>query len=455
MERVSTGNPDLDMILGGGFPRNSINVVMGAPGSGKTILAEQLVFANAGPDCRALYLTTLSEPLAKMVGYLQSYAFVNIDRIGTDVIYHSLSEELMADPQQLHTEILELIKEYRPRIIVIDSFKAIADLLPNVQAWRKMVFDIAGLLTAYGATALWIGEYTWETGSGPIEFAVADGIIDLHRIQRGSRDERYLRVAKLRGSDFLAGNHAFWIAADGLHIFPRLVTPAIPPDYQPILERLPTGIHGLDSMVEQGWLRGTATLVQGPSGSGKSMLAWHFLRKGVEEGEPVLLVNFQENPVQLRRSMKSLGWNVEELLVPTKIDQLYTSPVELQIDTIVQEIFRRLGERGIKRLVIDAVGDLCKSAQDPTRFDDYMYSLLQHLAVMNVTVMLTMETPRLVPDQPQFEAGVAYMSDNIVSLSVELGDELCRFIRVLKTRGSAHDGRRRALRLGASGVAVE
>lgn len=455
MERVSTGNPELDHILSGGFPRNSINVVMGAPGSGKTILAEQLVFANAGPECKVLYVTTLSEPLAKMIGYLQDYAFVDVARIGSDVIYHSLSEELMADPQQMHAEMLALIKEHRPKIIVIDSFKAIADLLPNTQAWRTMVFELAGLLTAYGATALWIGEYTWETGSGPIEFAVADGIIDLQRVQRGSRDERYLRVAKLRGSNFLAGNHAFWIAADGLHIFPRLVTPPVTPDYKPVLERLQTGIKGLDAMVEQGWLRGTATLIQGPSGSGKTMLALQFLRQAVEDGESALLVNFQENPVQLRRTMNSLGWDAEDLLSEAKIDHLYVSPVELQIDTIVEEIFRRLSERSIKRLVIDAVGDLRKSAHDATRFDDYLYSMLQHFAIRNITVLLTVETPRSSPDQPPFDGGVSYMSDNIVALSVELGAELHRWVRILKTRGSAHDGRRRTLGIGPQGVVVE
>jgi circadian clock protein KaiC len=153
--------------------------------------------------------------------------------------------------------------------------------------------------------------------------------------------------------------------------------------------------------------------------------------------------------------MNSLGWDADALLSPSKIDHLYTSPVELQIDTIVQEIVRRLSERQVKRLVIDSVGDLRKSAHDPTRFDDYLYSMLQHFAVTNVTVMLTAETPRAAPDQPPFEAGVSYMSDNIVSLSVELGAELDRTIRILKTRGSAHDGRKRKLRIGKSGVSVE
>jgi len=460
MERVSTGNPELDLILSGGFPRNSINIVMGVPGSGKTILVEQLAFANAGPDCRALYLTTLSEPLPKLVSYLQNYEFVDINRIGTDIIYHSLGEHSLRDglsnePQRLIDEIFQLITKHRPRIIIIDSFKAIADLLPDAQAWRRLSFDLAGVLGAYGTTSFWVGEYTWETGAGPTEFAIADGIIELERIQRGSRDERYLRVAKLRGSDFLDGNHAFRIAADGLHVFPRFVTPSAAPDYQPIRERLQTGIAGLDAMVQEGWLRGTTTLIQGPSGAGKSMIALHFLRQGAMDGEPTLLVNFQENPAQLRRTMDSLGWDSDHLLRPENIDHLYISPVELQIDTIVQEMFRRISERGIKRLVVDAIGDLRKSAYDPSRFDDYIYALIQHCAATNVAAMFTFETPRGYLDHPLVMTDVSYMSDNIVSLTMELGDDLHRGIRILKTRGSAHDGRRRTLRIGSQGVTVE
>ena len=71
LRRVSTGNPGADAILGGGFPANSINIIMGAPGTGKTIFAQQLALSNADPDRPVLYVTTLSEPLAKVVTYLQ------------------------------------------------------------------------------------------------------------------------------------------------------------------------------------------------------------------------------------------------------------------------------------------------------------------------------------------------------------------------------------------------
>ena len=84
-ERMSSGNPEADYILGGGFPANSINIIMGHPGSGKTILAEQLIFHNAGVDRPILYFTTLSEPLAKVVRYLQGFRFFDESKIGTQV----------------------------------------------------------------------------------------------------------------------------------------------------------------------------------------------------------------------------------------------------------------------------------------------------------------------------------------------------------------------------------
>ena len=81
--RISSGNAEADHTLGGGFPPNSINIVMGHPGSGKTIFAEQLIFHNAGDDRPILYLTTLSEPLAKVVRYLQEFHFFDESKLGT------------------------------------------------------------------------------------------------------------------------------------------------------------------------------------------------------------------------------------------------------------------------------------------------------------------------------------------------------------------------------------
>src|SRR5215218_7882154 len=132
IERMSSGNQETDYILGGGFPANSINIVMGHPGSGKTIFAEQLIFHNASDDRPILYFTTLSEPLAKVVRYLQGFQFFDEAKLGTQVIYEDLGEVLAGDgPTALLPFLENAIKTLSPKIIVIDSFKAVHDLTPS------------------------------------------------------------------------------------------------------------------------------------------------------------------------------------------------------------------------------------------------------------------------------------------------------------------------------------
>jgi circadian clock protein KaiC len=263
-------------------------------------------------------------------------------------------------------------------------------------------------------------------------------------------------VAKLRGSRFLDGDHAFTIGRGGLRVFPRLVGPHRPPPYAANGERLHSGIHGLDEMIQNGWLRGTSTLVVGPSGAGKTLLGLHFLRQGAEDGEPSLLVGFQESPVQVQREIHSLGWDVEALFAPGCLDILYRSPVELQIDTIVQELFARIERDRVKRVVIDALGDLERSAADPRRFFDYLYALTQHFATHDVASMLILEEEsRHASLDGSAGTHLLYVSDNLLRLEMELGSELARTVRILKSRGSAHDGRRRGLRIAEQGLEVQ
>ncbi len=454
MRRLKTGNGELDLILGGGFPEHAIHVVMGAPGTGKTMLAEQLSFANAGGDRPVLYVATFSEPLQKLVGFLQEYGFVAPAKIGSEVVYEYIGEELLSSPEKAPERVQELLQLHRPKVVVIDSFKALADLMPDRRAWRRTLDGIAGILSAYDTTAFWVGEYTGEMMADLPEFAVADGIVDLTREERGSRDERFLRVLKLRGSGFLPGRHPIRLGAKGIEAFRRLVTPAAPPDYSPVVERLKSGIAGLDRMIATGWLRGTATLVVGPSGAGKTSLGLHFLRAGVEQGEPGLLASFQESPTQLGRLMKSLGWDPATTLGPGRLEHLYCSPVELQIDAVAAELARRVDEGGVRRVVIDAVSDLEKSAADVNRYRDFLYALTQRFAVRGVTSMLLVEAATPSPAHEISIDGVSNMSDNILLLEMLLGDDLERTIRVLKSRGSEHDGRRRSLHITRSGISV-
>jgi circadian clock protein KaiC len=449
LQRVSSGNVELDGILQGGFPANSINVVMGQPGTGKTVFAEQLVFHNANGDRPILYFTTLAEPLAKVVHYAQQFNFFDETKLGTSVRYEDLGPELARDGISiLLPRLKEAVRSDSPRIIVIDSFKAVNDLVASPRELRQVVYELTGLFTAYDTTVFLLGEYEPADVAKYPEFAAADGIVEFSRRELGVRDERFFRVLKLRGSQYSEGAHAFRITKAGLEVYPRLVSPAFPADYLALKERVSTGIADLDDMTQGGFWRGSSTLLAGRSGSGKTSLALQFAAAGARAGEPTLYVNFQENPTQLQRSVEWLGLKTN---VPNgrSLDFLYASPVELPIDSIMVQIFRRMKEGAIQRLVIDAIGDLANSANDPQRFHNYLYALLQYLAVHRVSSMLTLETRG---EDSIWDGAINSLSDNMIVLGMGGADVTRRTLRILKTRGSGHDLRVRQVEITADGV---
>ncbi len=453
-ERMGSGNPEADYILGGGFPANSINIVMGHPGSGKTIFAEQLIFHNAGDDRPILYFTTLSEPLAKVVRYLQGFRFYDEEKLGTQVIYEDIGPQLAADGAGALVPLLaEAIRTLSPKVIVIDSFKAVHDLAPTVAERRRMVYEMTALLSAYGTTAFLLGEYTEDDILAYPEFAVADGIVELSRRRLGNRDERYFRVYKLRGSRYLEGAHAFRITSAGLDVYPRLVSPQMPQGYEPATERLSIGVRGLDEMLGGGLWRGTTTLLAGPSGAGKTTIGLQFAFEGAGQGEPTLYMSFQENPTQLMRTIRGLGADVEELQ-RQGLDLVYASPVELQIDSIIVDLFRRIEHGDVRRLVLDAVGDLASAATDPQRLHDYLYALVQHLAVRTITSVLNFETTGNTISHGGMQNAMSYLSDNVLLLTLDGEERTRRALRVVKTRGSAHDTRVREVAIWSGGLSV-
>ncbi len=317
-----------------------------------------------------------------------------------------------------------------------------------------MLHEVAGLLAAYNTTVLLVGEYRHEDIVTFPEFAVADGIIELARNALGTRDERYLRVFKLRGSSYRQGFHAFDITSEGVAVYPRLVSPVEATSYSRDTSRASSGVPGLDAMLGGGFWTGSSTLLAGPTGSGKTTMGIQFILEGLRRGERCLLVNFQENPTQLAHQIEEIGGKLDDD-ARGRLELLYYSAVELSIDRIIVSIFQALNRSAIRRVVIDALGDLAMAANDPTRMHDYLYALVQHFAVRGVSSVLTLETDPPIMSSDATHGRLSHMTDNIVFLEIrEKEGTVGRTLRIAKARGIAHDLQSRELKIEAGGLRV-
>ena len=226
MDRVPTGIAELDEILDGGLPAGSLAVLAGPPGTGKTILAQQLAFSASSEDHPALYYTTLSESHAKMRRHLSSLDFYDASKLDGAVQFLHVTELLQGtsdDDRGLEgffDEILHAAFDTSPSVIVVDSFKSLHHFVTG-NRMREAVFDLASKVSHTGALLLLVGEYTEDEILADPEFAVADAILEVSHDIDGPVDRRYLRVRKLRGSASLMGKHAFRISDRGYELFPR------------------------------------------------------------------------------------------------------------------------------------------------------------------------------------------------------------------------------------------
>ena len=220
-EVLATGVPHLDRILGGGLLRRSVAMLIGNPGTGKTVLAQQLAFHAAAHGAAALYLTGYSETHDKLVAHNRGLDFFAPDLIGTQVQFGSVPDLLRAGAEATEDAIVATARAQRAALVVLDGFGSLRRLLPDDQAAAHFLYALGAKLALLGATTLVVLEGDPDEAARSPELTVCDVVLALRRERRDGRHRRLLEVLKARGAAPLPGEHPFTINQAGLQIFPR------------------------------------------------------------------------------------------------------------------------------------------------------------------------------------------------------------------------------------------
>ncbi len=456
INRLATGVPGFDAVLGGGVPEFSFNLIAGPPGCGKTTLAFQMMFAIAKADRPALYFTVLGEPPLKMLRYQQQFDFFDSEAINRSVRFVDLSEETLAgDMDRVLQRMSRAVAEHEPTLVFVDSFRSMAsaggagessNVLPH------FVQQLCVRMASWQATTFLVGEYLSETDASPV-LTVADGLIWLRQSILRNSMVRKMEIMKMRGQPSLPGLHTFRIGRSGIEVFgPPSTPPQRAEDLAPPLSaRLRMGVELLDEMLGGGLPRGYSLLVAGPSGSGKSVLAAAFLAEGARAGETGVIAAFEQRPNQTRNP------DVAALIDAGNVRLVDSRALDLSIDEILLLLVAEIRRVHATRVVIDSLSGF-ELALAPTFREDFRESLsrlVASLAIEGVTVLMTSELEDRYTDLRFSPYGTAFMTDAIiVQRYIEVESRLRRMMAVVKVRGSAHSDELREFQIDGGGIRI-
>lgn len=453
--------PGLDTVLGGGLPEFSFNLIAGGPGSGKTTLAHQIMFANATVERPALYFTVLGEPTLKMLRYQRQFTFFDPKLAGSAIQFINLSAEVMEqDLGEVLQRIVREIERASPGIVVVDSFRTIGNQRGSAgqgptSELDKFVQRLALHLTSWEVTSFLLGEYAEEEHRNPV-FTVADGIIWLTQAIDRNSVVRKLQVVKARGRAPMPGLHTFRISDDGLQIYPRIPEQTAKRARQKG-GRLSTGVPGLDEMIGGGIVPGDAVLFTGPAGSGKSTVATQFMATGLANGETGVIAIFEEYPEEYLARAGKRNEVISNAIKAGKLELIYLRPLDLSVDEALAAILEAVERLGAKRVVIDSLSGF-EVALAPTFREDFresFYRLVGTLTAVGVTVFMTAEVVEGFSDVRFTTEKVSFITDEIIiQRYVEIEGELKRVIAVIKMRGSKHSHELRMYEVTPKGVVV-
>lgn len=451
---LETGVRNLDAILGGGLPRGAVCLVGGAPGSGKTILAQQIAFHNASPESPAIIFNTLSEPAAKTLSHLNQFAFFDRERFGKCVHLLDLGVALRQEGLAAAAkQIMDQVAKIKPGLVVIDSFKTFFDIAKTPEEFRGFIYEMGVNLMAWECTSLLVGEYSAAVNENNPLISMVDGQIMLSQLQSQGDGQRFIQVRKMRGTGHSTDQHSFSISARGIDVYaPRLTITR--KAAQESVERQETGIPGLDELLAGGVTRGSTILVGGAAGTGKTVLLLELIYRGALAGQKGLFFSFEETEERLREAARSLGFDFDAQIAKGMIKIVFIPQPDIRVEKHLLLMQEEIQKNGIARVAIDSLSVFLHKIQDPQLSRERVFQLSTLVQNAQGTGFFSTDVPYGSSQMSYFGVEETVLDGVLRLSSSEEGMERERYIEAYKLRTTAHLMGRHAFVIKSGGVRI-
>ncbi len=395
LPKCPTGIRGLDEITLGGLPRGRTTLVCGGPGCGKTLLGMEFLVRGAtlfGEPGVCLSFEETAEELARNVASLGFDVDRLIQRKQLSIDYVFLERSLIQetgewDLEGLFVRLGHAIDSIGARRVLLDSVETLFAGLENESLLRSELRRLFRWLKEKELTAV----ITAERGEGMLtrhglEEYISDCVIFLDNRVNETVVTRRMRIVKYRGSTHGANEYPFLIDHTGFSVLPLT---SLDLSHGASEEHVSTGMPALDSMLGgEGYYRGSAILVSGTAGTGKTTVAAQFVNAACARGERCAFFSFEESAGQVCRNMRSIGIDLAQWMAQDKLRFSATRPTTLGLEFHLVKMHALIDEFDPAIVVIDPVNSLL-GAGSPAETRSMLLRLIDFLKSRGITAVLT------------------------------------------------------------------